>query len=381
MPVKVPAEKARPLLAFHRALELTRGTDSKTRVLFFGDSHTASDCMTGRVRERLQADYGDGGPGFLLVGKPWPYHYHGRAQLLESRGLRATFIRKRPDTAVLPLGLAGVAMAGGDLEPIYVRLRIAGALLPRGRVLHQELHFLRQPDGATLDLLLDGLPLGRLDTAGDAEPGSFAFDVPDDGPHELEIVGPAEVPITLFGLVAELDGGGVVLDTLGVPGARARSILFWEPSLFREQVRKRNPDLWVLAYGTNEATDVAQPIEEYAARLRQVIDNLRAAAPQASCLLVGPTDFPERSKKRGYQVRERNLQINQVQRTVAAAAGCAFFDTLAAMGGPLSILEWAKRNPPLAGRDMVHLTREGYEVLGDAIADAILPKAAHTAQP
>ncbi len=30
---------------------------------------------------------------------------------------------------------------------------------------------------------------------------------------------------------------------------------------------------------------------------------------------------------------------------------------------------------------MVHLTREGYEVLGDAIADAILPAAVQTMKP
>lgn len=334
--------------------------------------------MTGRLRERLQADYGDGGPGFLLLGKPWPYHFHGRAQLLDSRGLHSRFIRKRPDADAVPLGLAGVAMGGGDLEPVSVRLRITGALVPTGRVLHGELYFLKQPGGATLDVLLDGQPLGHLATAGEPEPGYFAFDVPDDGQHEIGLDGPAEAPVTLLGLVAELEGGGVVLDTLGVPGARAQSHLYWEPSLFREQVRKRNPALWVLAYGTNEATDITQPIEQYASRLRQVIANLRAAAPQASCLLVGPSDFPERIKKRGYQVRERNVLINRVQRDLAAAAGCAFFDTIATMGGPLSILEWAKRDPPLAGRDMVHLTREGYEVLGDAIADAILPKATQT---
>jgi lysophospholipase L1-like esterase len=174
---------------------------------------------------------------------------------------------------------------------------------------------------------------------------------------------------------------GVVVDTLGVPGARARSHLFWEPTLFREHVRRRAPDLWVLAYGTNEATDVAQPIEEYGERLRQVIANLRAAAPTASCLLVGPTDFPERTKKRTYQVRERNVQIDQAQRAIAAAAGCAFFDTMAAMGGPLSMVTWAKRTPPLAARDMIHLTREGYTILGDAIADAILPPTVQTMKP
>ena len=49
------------------------------------------------------------------------------------------------------------------------------------------------------------------------------------------------------------------------------------------------------------------------------------------------------------------------------------FDTIATMGGPLSMLDWAKRDPPLGGRDLVHLTRAGYMVVGEAIANAILP--------
>jgi lysophospholipase L1-like esterase len=43
------------------------------------------------------------------------------------------------------------------------------------------------------------------------------------------------------------------------------------------------------------------------------------------------------------------------------------------MGGPLSMVDWARRSPPLGARDLVHLTRAGYVILGDAIADAIMP--------
>jgi lysophospholipase L1-like esterase len=367
------ASSVKALASFHRALDLTRRMESKTHVLFFGDSHTASDCMTGRLRERLQAEYGDGGPGFLMVGKPWAYYFHGRAQVVESLGLHAVFVRKRPEAGLQPLGLSGVAFTGGDLDPVSVRLGVLGALVPTGRRLHTELLFLKQPEGATLELFLDDQPLGSVVTAGEPGPGYVAFDVPDDGRHEIALRAPAEVPVALLGLVAELEGTGVVVDTLGVPGARARAQLFWDPSLFREHVNRRAPDLWILAYGTNESTDATQPIEEYALRLRQVIANLRAAAPNASCLLVGPPDFPERTKKRVYQERERTTHINQTQRAVAAALGCAFFDTIAMMGGPLSMLDWAKRDPPLGARDMVHLTAAGYAVLGDAIADTILP--------
>jgi lysophospholipase L1-like esterase len=369
-----PARDAAPkaLGAFQRSLENTRLRGSKTRILFFGDSHTASDCMTGRLRERLQAELGDGGPGFLMFGKPWPFFHHGREQVLEFKGLKPSHVRLGPEVAVLPLGLSGVAFNGGESEPISTEVRILGATVPAGRALQGEVWFSKQPNGATAELLLDGAPLATLATAGQPAPGYVDFTT-DDGAHVLGVHAPAGAPLTLLGLVAELEGQGVVVDTLGVPGARARSQLYWEPKLFHEHLRRRAAALWVLAYGTNESTDRKQPIEEYAAQLRQVVDNLRAAMPEASCLLVGPTDFPERVKKDVYRERERTTQINQVQRSTAAQAGCAFFDTIALMGGPLSMLDWAKRDPPLGARDLVHLTQAGYQVVGDAIADAILP--------
>jgi hypothetical protein len=39
-------------------------------ILQLGDSHTAADFMTGELRKRLQARYGNGGAGYVTAGRP-----------------------------------------------------------------------------------------------------------------------------------------------------------------------------------------------------------------------------------------------------------------------------------------------------------------------
>ena len=41
-----------------------------------GDSHTAGDSLAGELRFRLQRAFGDGGHGYLHVGKPWSSYRH-----------------------------------------------------------------------------------------------------------------------------------------------------------------------------------------------------------------------------------------------------------------------------------------------------------------
>ncbi len=370
-----------PLAAFHRALMRTRERGDKTRVLFFGDSHTAADYMTGRVRERLQTAFGDGGPGFLLTGRPWRSARHDRMELLSVQGLHSSYIRKRPENGTQPLGLAGVithailADAASETPPEapLFRFRVRPAVKPTGQATQHELYFLQRPAGGTLRITLDGKPVTQVATRAEAEaPGYVSFSSDDDAPHEITLSGDAGHALSWFGMVVERSGPGVVLDTLGIPGARARAQLYWEPNLLREHVQKRVPDLFVLAYGTNESTDVTQPIGDYATNLNNAVAQLRDMLPEASCLLVGPTDFPEKVKKGEYRARERTSQINALQKSTAERFGCAFFDVLETMGGPLSMLTWASASPPLGAKDLVHLTRPGYVLVGERIADFLL---------
>ena len=105
-------------------------------------------------------------------------------------------------------------------------------------------------------------------------------------------------------------------------------------------------------------------------RLREVIGRWKRRAPATSCLLVGPGDWPRERRDGTLRTRPRLEGIVQAQRVEADVAGCAFFDTLAWMGGPLSMERWMAEG--LALGDRVHLTDAGYERLGDALAARIL---------
>jgi hypothetical protein len=62
----------------------------------------------------------------------------------------------------------------------------------------------------------------------------------------------------------------------------------------------------------------------------------------------------------------------EAQREAALAEGCAFFDAVAAMGGPGSIRAWRRMSPPLAEPDLQHLSMHGRDRLGAMIFDALM---------
>ena len=76
----VPLECPQVLAPFYeslRALQEDPGTSRPeprvVRILHFGDSHVAADFWTGDLRALLQARFGDGGPGYVMPGRPWKY--------------------------------------------------------------------------------------------------------------------------------------------------------------------------------------------------------------------------------------------------------------------------------------------------------------------
>ena len=170
----------------------------------------------------------------------------------------------------------------------------------------------------------------------------------------------------------ENEGPGVVVDTLGVPGSRIRYQLQWEQSIFEEHLQRRAPALVVLAYGTNESGDDDTPLTAYESRLRTAVTRMQRTTEGASCLLIGPSDRPIRSKDAPPVNRPRTLQLVAIQRKVAAELGCGFFDLVRLMGGPLSMLRWADADPPLGAPDRIHFTRLGYQKVGEQLFSALM---------
>lgn len=395
-PVEDPSGDA--LAHFHTALRAAGRGERKARIAFYGASHVAADLFTDVIRRRLQARFGDGGPGALMPAKPWRWHRHAAVEYLRERALDARRVKARAPREDA-YGLMGVAFDSGKLRAIS-RIRTRAHPDPGGGGVDSfELYYRRQPGGGRVRVMIDGVGVRTLRTAAErAEPGYARFEVPE-GVHEFELRTQADGPVRIYSVIAERGPAGVVLDTLGIPGARARYHLQWQDPPYRAHLARRNPDLVVLAYGTNESGDDDVPIESYEARVRRVVKRIRQTVPEASCLLVGPSDRPVREtppeppaatkkkkKKRRkradeptdqappptYAPRPRTAEIVAAQRRVSAELGCGFFDVVDFMGGELSMLRWVAADPPLGAPDHVHYTRRGYEALGAQLHDAMM---------
>jgi lysophospholipase L1-like esterase len=360
---------AAPLEHFHdalRELRAGRDPDGKVRVLMYGASHTDADVYPHYLRTYLQQRFGDGGHGFVHVAKPWRWYGHVDVAVEGGARWKTEHAQRRDARADGYFGLLGASLATRDKKA-------SGRVTFRNGTVASnfEIYFLAQPRGGSFTVFADGREIATVKTAA-AEPraGYYAFELPE-AEHEIEVRPRGNGEIRLFGMTAERLTQGVVVDTLGIGGTRASNILRWDEAVWADNVRRRAPDLYVLAYGTNEATD-EQPIGVYEADLRAVIERFARAAPEASCLLVGPGDFPMQTEQGSFAPRPRVSEIVQAQARVAAELGCGFWDTLAFMGGDLSMVQWANAVPPMAKSDHIHLTRRGYVRMGMALTDAMM---------
>jgi lysophospholipase L1-like esterase len=129
-------------------------------------------------------------------------------------------------------------------------------------------------------------------------------------------------------------------------------------------LQRRGPALIVLSYGTNEASDPLWHRESYGAAFAKVVERLRAAAPAATILVLGPGDRWVRARGRWQLVPGIDDIIAQ-QQGVCRELGCVYWDTRQRMGGVGTMRDWQVAG--LAQGDRVHFTAGGYRRLSTVL--------------
>jgi len=195
-----------------------------------------------------------------------------------------------------------------------------------------------------------------------------------DGPFDKARLRATGGAVPLYGVVLESGRPGATWETLSVSGVGSRSFSIYAGEGLAPQVARRDPDLLVVMLGGNEAGYPVLSVGEgggYAPIFQAALDTIRAGAPDAACLVLSPLDQGEVDEE-GHARSKRGMpNLVARQRDVAVDSGCAFWSTWRAMGGEGAAVTWGRTRGVGTG-DFVHVTGAALDLLGGALADALL---------
>lgn len=360
-----------------------------TRVGHWGDSVLGLDGITSAIRRRMQARFGDAGLGWHAITQYDSSYRQQGVRYVERGHWSDCFIRNRCMQEDGRYGYGGVtAWSNGGGESLYgtVAEGPIGLSVSRFEVWYQQRY-----KGGKLKIAIDGgksedqvimldtaipLPAGveSLPPAEQPQPidAKYVVEVPD-GPHEFTIRASGGGKVRLYGVVLERDKPGVVWDGMALIGAFTSRLGEQNGEHLAKQFELRGIDLMVFTFGGNDMTrdqsDLRRTMDPYVEDYTQVLELFRKAKPDSACLIMGPVDHGERVDGRVVS-RDVVARMTEAQRQVALAQGCAFFDTLAAMGGPGAVSRWKSQG--LISGDLAHPTSRGHKLLGQMLYRALM---------
>jgi lysophospholipase L1-like esterase len=356
---------------FFTSLARTEAGDvgTLTRVVHMGDSSIGLDGIPHAIRKRMQARFGDGGAGFVLLQQESD-NYRNRAAHIDGRGWSICYIAVKCDKQG-HYGLGGHAFRGRPGARTRIKPRKKGAV---GReIARVELWYAARPKGGRLALEVEGEPVDLISTAAEAPEDRWHEVWMDPGPHAIELREAGHGKARAYGMVLEAEGPGIVWDTVSMIGAFTTRLHEWDEAHLAAQIEHRDPDLLVLEFGGNDLRRFATTSVDartYAQEYRKAIRMLRRGKKSMSCLVVSIVDHARAGKRE--IARRWVVGMVGAQREAAHAEGCAFFDAVAAMGGPGSIRRWWRLPEPLASPDLQHLSAKGRDRMGEMIYGALV---------
>ena len=325
--------------------QLNHTSDGKFRIIQVGDSHTAGDYFTDRLRRRLQQKWGNGGIGWV-----YPNTVKGqRMATVRYNGSGWNTISSRKSHSDVSFGGIEARANGGS-----VTLSAAD-----GSMDMQQISIFGKPVWSEQTLTVNGREIPATQNGWQLVRTNASL------PMTLS----SSMPWQIGFINIERPGRGVTVSAMGINGAQLSQWSKWRPGMW-EDLAQTKADLIILAYGTNEAFSGNLDISSTERTWRNYIRQIKNTLPNAGILILGA---PESLKTANGSCGNRPVllsEVQQMQQRVARDEKIMFWSWQDAMGGACSMKSWMAQG--LAAKDGVHFSAQGYETAADKLADSLI---------
>jgi lysophospholipase L1-like esterase len=330
-------------------------SDSMTNVsmLFIGDSHIQGGYSTNEIRELLRNDGFNTGRGCLF-----PY------SIAKTNGPEDFVIKSSANWTcsrwgqVLSIPLAGYVVNTNDsVFTMTLYNKKTHPLYP-----FKSLTFYHSSDSISLssDIPFDSV-VHTKKTDCLVESSIYFSQRTDSCTLNFKIHATAE-EFSLFMIQQKDTLENVTVNVLGMNGI---SFKHYNNKVDLALLPVINPDLMVIALGTNDVFSRYADTSELRSSITGIIAKVRQLLPDAAILFTTPNDH---LIKKRYKNQALSLAC-KIVKDVAKKEKCGVWDFYSVMGGDSSVRIWRKKE--LIHTDYVHLTKKGYAYQGELFYKAL----------
>ena len=348
----------------------------QVRIIYYGDSQVEGDRVTSFLRKELRQEAGGTGPGMISPVMPVMYT---RSWVVRSSSnwKRYTLLDYR--NGILPHNTLGPMLAlcrftpPGDTMKSRSFATVKISAVPGADPEVSKYENLRIFYGNNHDTVLVGIRSGNSLV-------DFAMLQMGEGPMEYSVPLPSVSEVTveftgnnspdIYALSLE-SRTGVIVDNVPVRGSAGLEFVMTDIRGLEGTYSGLKPDIIFMQFGLNVVRNVRSEYHYYEEGLVKQVNFLKKASGGAPVVLISVTDMALRDNDTVRQFPNIKA-IRDAQKTAASRSGAIFWDAWQSMGGGGSVIKWFNHVPPLASKDLTHLSNEGTDTIGSRIYSALM---------
>ena len=342
---------------FWEQAEQAADTGRTIRILHYGDSQIEMDHITSRLRSYMQQTFGGGGPGMLPVSiiTPIPSVHLGTSGDL---------------THLASFGDSNAVRSRGNYGPMMQSFRLDGVVAVSMKTSRHKNIDDRIKQFSRITLLYNNhggkltATVATTHTADHKGVSSCSWSCDSTDHFRMKVSGNAD----LYGILVDC-GPGVAVDNIPMRGCSGQQFTLVDKERLTAAYRQMDVGMIIMQFGGNSVPyfKTEESISTYCQSIGKQIDHLHHCCPDARIVFVGPSDMGRRKAGQFQTYPLLPVLIDSLIAT-ANAHDAAYWSIYHAMGGENSMAEWV--NQGLAGKDYIHFSQKGADLMGDRMAEA-----------